>query len=334
MRGAKTDILKQSIPTLLVTFATLLGALILKALAVDECYPAAELSPAGEWFDVALGSVWGVVVAGVAIVLAAIIVTRITSRYSLSVIRSFVPMVLLVVCCFGVVLPVESPSIVVALLMVVHSTELMLMSFKRAERFSEVMRASFWLGMAVAMVPDMVYLLLFLILEWIVWQRSLREMVAGTIMLLLPLGPLSFIWWAGGREPLWFVEEWCGALTVPQLPTIDLAGVVGTLEGAAHLLLFLLIFILSLVSVVVFILGYGSMRLRARKAHTLFMVLFFVGVAMVLMGLSPALALPIMGFASVPLIHTFFVRRKGVGSAVVYVLMLALTVASVVVVVL
>lgn len=326
MKATKTDILKQPIPTLLATFAALLGLLTLRAMrapmAIEQ--PQSGLSPVALWFDGMLGEVGGAVVVVVSIVLAAVLVTRITSRYSLSVIRSFVPMVLFVVCVYAVVLPIDHPSIVLAMLMVVHSVELMIVSFKRTERFSEVMRAAFWLGMAVLMVPKMFYLILLLLLQWLIWQRSQREMAAGVIMLLLPLIPASFAWWVDGKEPLWLLGEWWEALVAPSMS----GGVVpdvGSLGGILSVVLFALVVLLTVASIVVFIAGYGSMRIRARKAHVFFATLFVVSLVVMFGGISSAYTLPMVGFASVPLVHTFFVRRKGLFAAVVYLLLVLLT---------
>ena len=70
------------------------------------------------------------------------------------------------------------------------------------------------------------------------------------------------------------------------------------------------------------------MRLRARKGHIYFSLLYLVGVAMLLLGIPVVVALPVMGFASVPLIHTFLVRRKGAVGVVVYVAIVLLTLAT------
>lgn len=325
MQRQRTDILKQPIPTLLFTFVALLATEILRAIRTPHSAEslAGALSPLGEWIDSSLGYAGGVVIALLSVVVASVIITRIISRYSLSVVKSLVPMVLFVVGVCGVVFPVGSPSILLAVLMIVHATDLMIMSFKRSERFSEVMRASLWTGLAAFVVPDMVYLLLLLPLQWLIWQRSPREMVAGAIMALLPLLPTSFCYWVGGKEPLWFVGEWYKSLSV--LHTPDLTGLYHSTGGLGSAVLFGALLLLTLLSIVVFVSGFTSMRLRARKGHIYFTTLYLVGLFMLLYGLHPAVALPIMGFASVPLIHTFFVRRKGVASAIIYMVLVALT---------
>lgn len=265
----------------------------------------------------------GSIIVLIAVLLASLIITRIISRYSLSVIRSLVPMVLFSICVCGSLLPIGSPALALSVLMIVHATELMIMSFKRTERFSEIMRAAFWTGLAALIIPDLVYVALLLPIQWFIWQRSPREMVAGTIMFLLPLLPTSYLWWQGGKEFGWLIHEWWGSLS--PIAHIDFAEFYGSIGGLMPTILFGILTLLTLASIVVFVGGFGSMRIRAHKGHLYFSLLYTLGVAMLLWGLPTAVAIAVMGVASVPLIHTFFVRRKGVMSAIIYILVLLVT---------
>lgn len=326
----QTDILKQPIPTLLVTFAVLLVAQTMRALS--HPYPeenlSGSLSPLGLWIDGSLAG-FGTTVSLLGMVVSSILITRIITRYSLSVIRSFVPMVLFAVTVGGVLFPIGSPATMLALLMIIHATDQMIMSFKRSECFSEVMRASFWTGLATLIVPDMVYVLALLPVQWLIWQRSLREMIAGTIMALLPLLPCSFCWWVGGKEPLWILEQWCCSLSQLHLP--DCVALCNSAGGLPTILLRGLLALLSLLSIVVYLSSFGSMRLRARKGHIYFTLLYLVGVLMLLFGCTTAVAIVLMGYAAVPLIHTFFVRRKGWLSTTIYILLVLIALATAIV---
>jgi hypothetical protein len=207
--------------------------------------------------------------------------------------------------------------------MIVHATELMIMSFKRTERFSEVMRAAFWTGLAALIIPDLIYVAHLLPIQWFIWQRSPREMVAGVIMFFLPLLPASYLWWLGGQEFGWLTREWFSTLS-PITP-IDLAEFYGSIGGLMTTTLFGILTLLTLASIVVFVGSFGSMRIRARKGHLYFALLYIVGAAMLLLGVPVAVAMATMGFASVPLIHTFFVRREGTVSAIIYIVVLLAT---------
>ena len=322
------DILKQPIPTLLATFALLLTVQTLRARLAPTPAESIEgiLSPLGVWIDTTLGNIGSLVAVILSAIISSVIITRIISCYSLSVVRSIVPMVLFVVSVCGVTFPIGSAAIMAVMLMVVHATDLMIMSFKRSERFSEVMRASFWTGLAALIVPDLVYVLALLPLQWLIWQRSPREMVAGAIMALLPLLPASFAWWVGGKEPLWFAEAWSQSITPLRAPSL---GVLYDSVGALlPTILFGVLLLLTLVSILVTLGGFNSMRLRARKGHIYFITLYLVGLFMLLLGSEPAVALPLMGYASVPFIHTFFVRRKGALGVIIYIMVVVIALAA------
>ena len=326
MAKQQIDILKQPLPVLLLTQIALLVVLTLRGLHHPvEVAGGLPLSPLGVWFDGALRGGWGTAVVVGSVVMGSTLLTRITGRYSLSVIRSFVPMVLYVVAVCGVVYPVASPSLAVGLLMLVHAAEQNIQSFKRSEQFGYVMTAAFWTGLAVMLVPDLIYVALLLPLQWALWQRSPREMVSGVIMFLLPALPTSFCWWVGGKEPLWLVGEWARSLS--PLGGVDWGGMVATVGGVLPVVLLSLVALFALFGVAIFVGSYGSMRIRARKGHLYFASLFLLSLLMISVGVPVVVAVPVMGFAAVPLIYTLFSRRKGVLSALVYVALLLLSIA-------
>lgn len=327
MKQQKTDILRQPIPTLFLSYGVLLALLTLRALRAPlgvEVSEGVSLSPVGEWINGSLGGVMGTVVSVGSIFLGSVIVTRIIGRYALSVIRSMVPLVLFVVSLCGIVFPVENPALMVALLMVVHATELMINSFRRSEQFGYVMRAAFWTALAALLVPHFVVVVVLLPIQWLLWQRSPREMFAGVLLLMVPLLMSSFCWWVAGESPLWVVSEWWRSLCEVGGDGISLF--VSLLDSPLRLALFVLHTLLTLGGIATYIGSYGSMRLRARKGHLYFILLYLVGIAMLLCGLSPVAALAISGFASVPMIYTFYVRHTGLVSALIYLALIALPV--------
>ena len=328
MAQPRTDILKQPIPMLLLTFVVLLAALVVRSLggSLESAGGGVELSLVGELVDGWFGGAWSYVVGAICVAFASVIITRITSRYSLSVIRSFVPMVLYVVCTCGVVYPLASPSVGVALLMIVYATELMILSFRRTEQFGSVMRAAFWSGMAAMLVPDLVYVVALLPLHWLVWQRSPREMVSAIIMLLLPMLYGSVGFWFAGSPFEWFVQHWGESLS--GWSGVDWAVLYESLGSLLGAVLFGAITLLSLASMAVFASGYGTMRIRARKGHVVFSATYLIGLFMlIVVGLPAELALPVMGVGVVPLIYTFFVKHKGAVSTIIYIGVVLLTIA-------
>ena len=90
MTGRKIDIIRQPIPTLFATFGVLLTLLTIRSVGSPYAGESlvGHLSPLGEWIDGVLSGGWGIATTIVATFVSGIIITRIISRYSISVIRS------------------------------------------------------------------------------------------------------------------------------------------------------------------------------------------------------------------------------------------------------
>lgn len=325
MRRERIDIVKQPIPLIFATFGLLLALHTYRAVTAPlPCEATAgALSPVGMWIDSLLGTVGSVAMSVVLAIATAVVLTRIISRYSVSVIRSFLPLVLYAILVGTLCLPVTSPSVMLATFLLAHSAEMMIVSFKRCTRFDDVMCASFYAGLAALLVPDMLYASLLVVFQWAIYRRSTREMVAGAILFLLPLLPASFCFWVAGHEAVWLLHEWCNTLSgfnVPSLAELYDAcgGLWGAIVGGAILLM-------AVASMVTLFGSFGTMRIRARKIHACFLMTFFVGAAMLACGMPLVATLPVIGIGLTPLVHTFFVRCSGVTGTIIY---LALLVAS------
>lgn len=324
-REQKYDILKQPTLTLLVTFAALIVVQTLRAVRFP--LPSEELSealsPVGSLLDGAMCSTTGTIVVVLSVIFSSVLITRIIGRYSLSVVRSFVPMALLTICAYGVLYPIGSPSMALAVVMIIHAEDLMLLSFKRTECFGEVMRAAFWIALAALLIPDLIYVVALLPVQWFIWQRSPREMVAALITLSLPLLITSCLYWFDGEVFVWFWKEWTETLS--PLSLIVPAELVTTLGGVIGTALLGVITLATIAGIILFATNHNGMRLRARKGHICFVMLFFMGLTMLLCGIPAGISTAVMGVASVPLLHTLFVRRKGIVGVLLYLSMVILT---------
>lgn len=330
MYQRRLDIVKQPIPIILGTFGLLIALLTIRAVGAPLSCEDVEgmLSPVGVWFDGLFSPLWAVVFSVVMAVASAVVFTRIISRYSISVIRSFIPLVLYGVFVCGVVFGVGSPSLQLSLFLLAHSAELMVGSFRRCEMFDEVMCASFYAGLAALLVPDLLYVSLLIAYQWMLYRRSVRESVAGAIMWLLPIVPAEFVGWLAGGKVGDVAAGWIESLSHLQLGSVD--SLLTACGGTFGVVLLGMLLLLGAVGVVKFVASYGTMRIRARKIHLYFALLFLLGVVMLLLGVSPVVSVPIVGMGAVPLVHTYFVRRPGVVSAAIYVGALVAVVAQVV----
>lgn len=323
MQQRKPDIIKQPIPLILGTFAVAVALLVARAVRAPlpcEAEVAGVLSSVGVWFDGLFSPLWSVVFAVLMTVASAVVFTRIISRYSISVIRSLIPLVLYCLLVCGVSYPVGSPSLGLALFLLAHSAELMVGSFRRKAMFDDVMCGSFYAGLAALLVPDFVWASLLVAYQWSLYRRSARECVAGGVMWLLPIVPAEFVSWVVGGKVGLVVGEWAEGLSLPSVFSVN--DVVQQCGGVFGGVLVGVCLLLGVVCLVAFVAAYGSMRIRARKIHLYFSALFLVGVAMLLLGFPVVVALPIVGMGAVPLVHTFFVRVPGVWSVTIYIGML------------
>ena len=94
MYQRKLDIIKQPIPIILGTYLLLIALLTYRAIVSPlPCEDVTSLlSPVGGWFDGLFSPLWGRVLSVVMLLASSVVFTRIISRYSISVIRSFLPL--------------------------------------------------------------------------------------------------------------------------------------------------------------------------------------------------------------------------------------------------
>lgn len=325
MREGKIDIIRQPIPTLLATFALLVVMLTIRfATSPHPAELSADyLSPLGEWLNSLMGRGASISFTIFTTIVSGIIITRIISRYSISVIRSFVPMVLYIIGVGGVVYAAANPALQLCWLMLLRSAELHIACFKRYEMFDGVMCAAVYIATAVLLVPELVWLVPLLVVEWFLFRRSAREMVAAIVAMAAPVAICTFAWWFEGHDLWLFGRGWLD--TFDGIEIVNFAELYSSIGGIIPTILLGLYTLVSLLSIATFATNYHSMRLRARKIHTWFTLLWFMGVVMIAVGTPLAVAIPIMNLGAIPLIHTFLVKHAGIFSATCY---LALTVAT------
>lgn len=328
MTSRKIDIIRQPIPTLLATFGVLVTLLTIRSVRSPHPAEVATdfLSPLGVWLNGVLGSGGGVAFTICATIVSSIIITRIISRYSISVIRSFVPLVLYIIGVGMVVFSPQNPSLHLCWLLLLRSAELMIAGFKRYEMFDSVMCSAVYVATAALLVPDLVWILPLLIIEWFIFRRSPREMVAAVVAMCGPVAICTFAWWTADHNVWCFAEGWAAALTKPTL--VEFGSLISECGGLVPTIALGLYTFLSLLSIATVVTHNQGMRLRARKIHVCFTLLWLIGLAMLLFGVPLAVALPTMAIGAIPIIHTFFVKQSGLFSALYYVALVVVAIAT------
>lgn len=329
MTGRKIDIIRQPIPTLLATFGVLLTLLTIRSVGTPYAGEAVvgHLSPLGEWIDGWLSGGWAIATTIVATFLSAIIITRIISRYSISVIRSFMPMVLYIIGVGGVLFTPSSPSLHLCWLLMLRSAELLIASFKRCEMFDSVMCSAVYAATAVLIIPDLAWTLPLLVVQWLTYRRSGREIAAALVAMCGPVAICTFAWWAADHNVWAFAEGWAEGLSTPSF--INFGQLYTECGGVVPTILLGLYVVLSLMSIGTFATKWQGMRIRARKIHACFTLLWLLGTLMLLLGIPAAVAIPTMSIGAIPLIHTFLVKNPGLFSALYYIALVALTLLTV-----
>lgn len=329
MTGRKIDIIRQPIPTLLATFGVLLTLLTIRSVGTPYAGEAVvgHLSPLGEWIDGWLSGGWAIATTIVATFLSAIIITRIISRYSISVIRSFMPMVLYIIGVGGVLFTPSSPSLHLCWLLMLRSAELLIASFKRCEMFDSVMCSAVYAATAVLIIPDLAWTLPLLVVQWLTYRRSGREIAAALVAMCGPVAICTFAWWTADHNVWAFAEGWAEGLTTPSF--INFGQLYTECGGVVPTILLGLYVVLSLMSIGTFATKWQGMRIRARKIHACFTLLWLLGTLMLLLGIPAAVAIPTMSIGAIPLIHTFLVKHPGLFSALYYIALVALTLLTV-----
>lgn len=314
----RVDLILQPLPLVLLAFGVLCCS---AAFASEPITLSVEgLSPLAVWLDGLFVGGWSVAVSLLLVIFSAVVTSRLIMRYSLSVVRSMLPLVLYGIWVLGVGFT-ASVSLHLTSLLIIGSIERLIMSFKREERFGEVMSSAVYASLAVMLVPDAVWAMVLLPVQWLSFRRSVREVAAALLSAVAVVAVVSFAWWVPSGEALAFLRLWSEALTPPLFDSFDVVAFAERVGLVAAVLLGMLV-VLTAVSSLLCIARHSTMRLRARKVHYHFFLLFIVGLLLLLCG-SP-LAVVLMALSSVTLLHTFFVYCPGLHTVVLYILLLLL----------
>ncbi len=305
------------------------------------------------------GSLAGMIISLLLIFCNGILLSRIVSRYSVSNVRSFIPMILYTI---AVCLSSSFESILpqlVALFLIMGCARLVA-SFKRTIIYAPLFEGYFLIGILPILVPATLPIAVGILAVMFIYERTMREFVVGLGGLLLPTLLCSWLWWlCDGAEPLAVVFSIANGLhldtsAVGQLFTL------GALPVSVPLFYMTA---LSLLGTALVIAAGNDMRTRPKKICYHFALIFLLGLAsLLLMGLSApavgvgelagsaavggveAFALGVNGSGGVYLnatltaifgcgfaviAHTCFVRWRSVWATVCYVVLLLIAFASI-----
>lgn len=318
----KTDILKQPAAIILLTEGALLLTGVLFTLGEREAMAAA--TPTAEVIEGIFGgagTLFGALFATLLIIVNSLLAARIVTRYSASVVRSFVPMVLYTIAACATTIQTGSviPQLTATFLLAGSSR--LIRSFKRTLIFAPLFEGFFFIGIIPLLYPNALPVVLLSLLMMPIYERTPREWLAGLAGVVLPTVLCTWLWWLFAEQDVaTTLNENLFALSNSGFQIADLFTIDRLSEGI--LLAFMALIILcSLVSLVV---AGSSMRTRPKKINLHF-TLIALGALTMLFFESPTpyfYALFASGFAVIA--HLFFARWPHIVTLVGYLLLLTL----------
>lgn len=318
----KTDILKQPAAIILLTEGALLLTGVLFTLGEREVLAAA--TPTAELIEGIFGgagTLFGALFATLLIIVNSLLAARIVTRYSASVVRSFVPMVLYIIAACATTIQTGSviPQLTATLL--IAGSSRLIRSFKRALIFAPLFEGFFLIGIIPLLYPNAFPIVLLSLLMMPIYERTPREWLAGLAGALLPTILCAWLWWLFAEQDVaTTLNENLFALSNSGLQIADLFTIDRLSEGV--LLSFMTLIVLcSLVSLIV---AGSSMRTRPKKINWHFTLIVLGALAMLIFEEpSPYFyALFACGFAVIA--HLFFARWPHIITLIGYILLLIL----------
>ncbi|MBR5465287.1 MAG: hypothetical protein IKU77_05795 [Alistipes sp.] len=260
---------------------------------------------------------WAHIIGGFLVLFSALTIGRMTARFKLYGINTFIAMPLYALALAGMM---QSPYWFVGL---VASTLLTLVvknycyGFRNGFSFDNMFRAAMYLALLTMLYPKAAPLLLTLPMAVILFRRATRESLVALCGLLLPPLTLCYInWGAGGsfHAPMVLLYQqfidgsWLSVLTQASLPTMIFIGTLIALNLAAYLLFRVNSYILS-----------------TRSRNTLLFASYLMLLCISLM-LMPDAESTIIGLFAVPsalLLPVFFLRVRRSLAQILYPIVIA-----------
>lgn len=319
----KPDAIRQPLGITVATFAAIMTLVMLRAVTAP--YPAETAltadMPLGALIDSLFRNAASANAAGAAIALLnAILLSGIIVRYSVSPVRTYLPMTLYTMTAFGLCVPFGSVSAMLASLLLLVSTNRMIDSFKRSYQFGNVFKSAFFIGMMPMLYAPATLLLPIIPVTLILYRRTLRETATAMTGMLLPTAMCSVFWWLAGSPWSYICTCLWKGMTTPVMPSLATFAADTPLGLKIYAALCTL---LTMVSIVTIIARITTLRTRAKKIYLHFIWLAALCMTMPVLPGSDIAAIAIAAVPVSALISAFFTRFRGWLSFSVYLAMLS-----------
>ncbi len=253
-----------------------------------------------------------------------VLTTHLIDKYSISMVRTPLPIVMYILMGYGIFAPFGTVSAGLASILLIISSEQMIAAFKRSYTFNNVFNASFCLGIMPLIYSPSLLLVLILPVALSLYRRTPREWIVAVAGLVLPLLLASAGWYAAGYGWGFVASSLAEAFVMPTgIGVVVALNEIGVM-AYVYVGLALSILFLSMAAVIA---GANKMGVRARKIYVHSICLTLLSGATFFL---PSGTIVSIGLIAVPaaLISTaFFIRFRGWPALAVYLLLLAMAVA-------
>lgn len=316
--------IRQPLSVAIISFVLLLSLITIRAFGYPYTIETGTHSdmPLGILIDSLFSQGWlKIILSAVLIFINSILLTRIIIKYSISSERTYLPMIMFLLPAYCIFMPTATITEALSSLLLIISSMQMIAGFKRSYQFAEVFKSAFALGFIPLLYSPAICLVAILPITLIIYNRTLREALAGVVGLLTPILLCSFCWWLAGYEPLYLIHSLTESLSKPY--EFNILSAIGN-KGITALTFSVLHWAIILYSLFTIILRLSTLRPRVKKIFIHFINLFICIAAMLLV---PSNSIITFSISSVPiaLISTiFFIVHKGRISTIIYYILLGL----------
>lgn len=320
----RPEVIKQSLLMVIVTFLAMMIVILWRVAVVPNSFEtsvAADM-PLGRLIDgitggfIPLTYFIGIIIAFI----NASLLTGIILRYSVSVVRTYLPMIIYAMIAFGVCVPVGSLSAFFASLILILSSASMIAAFRRSYQFGNVFKSAFFLGILPMMYAPSVVLVLIIPVTLILYQRTFREWIVALTGFCLPFLLCSVGWWIAG-ESFGYIWETMAADIFAGSASMSVTDVFLNSELLVKIVVAIYV-LLAVYSIFLILFRLAGMRTRARKIYLHFIWLLILCIAMIFLPSSNIISIGLIAVPASVVISAFFIKRSGWITVAVYVFLL------------
>lgn len=322
MNIKKPDVIRQPLGVTVSILLVIMVSVIIRAIHAPS-WAATSLSadmPLGRFIDSLFpAGIFSCIPATTISLISAALLNGIIVRYSVSAVRTYLPMTIFTLLAYGIYFPAGSVSATLTPLLLILACGEQIAGFKRSYQFERVFRGGFYIGMIAMISATGAALLAIVPVTLILYRRTAREAIAALAGILVPWLLCSVIWWGAG-ETLGYVSRqlWTGMTAPGSSPSLASA-IRGADTGIKAFLA--LCAALCLYSVVIVISRLGSLRTRARKIYIHFLWLLPLCTWLLFAPGGNSVSAALFAVPACVMTTAFFIRYRGWLPLLLYILL-------------